>query len=75
MKTITIINDFHNTETRIRVGDDMSITKRQYQRARRALCGIQGCTCGGDRGGRYQLVEDLGGFDPSYYVFDREERY
>jgi hypothetical protein len=49
MKLITLRNDFHDTETRVRVklegmGNPV-ITKSQARRARRALCGIDTCTC------------------------------
>lgn len=72
-QTITITNNFHNTTARLRVPDSGSITKRQYQRAMRKLCGISDCTCGGERGSRYQLVKDSGSYEPSYYVVDAEE--
>lgn len=52
---ITLRNDFHNTEARIRVksldyGPDGEITARQLRRAKAKLCGVRGCTCGGIRG-------------------------
>jgi len=49
---ITLRNDFHNTEIRLRadVGDEL--TSAQIKRARNALCGIEGCTCSGDAGQR-----------------------
>ena len=47
-----IRNDFHNTEVRIRstLGDELSTS--QIARAKRALCGIDGCRCSGDAGER-----------------------
>lgn len=54
---ITLTNDFHNTAIRLRVnGERLSI--HQMQRARRALCGVEGCICGGaagERGGEYSV--------------------
>lgn len=49
---ITIRNDFHSTEIRLRadVGDEL--TPAQIKRAKNALCGIDGCTCSGDTGER-----------------------
>jgi len=61
--TITLKNNFHNTSTRLRVTDltlatDLdtetdfvcTITKSQYERAKRKLCGMKDCTCGSVRG-------------------------
>jgi hypothetical protein len=52
---VTLRNDFHNTEARVRVrglsyGPEGELSARQLQRARQKLCGIRGCTCGGIRG-------------------------
>ena len=53
MTTYTLRNEFHRTEARVRC-DGVShiageatirLTERQSKRARRALCGIAGCTC------------------------------
>jgi len=41
----TISNNFHNTEARTRGG---RLSKRQVQRIRAKLCGIDGCLCGGE---------------------------
>ena len=49
---ITIRNDFHNTEVRIRANIGEELTWSQIMRARRKLCGIAGCTCGGPCGER-----------------------
>ena len=59
MRTVTLINDFHNSEVRVRPsgphGDVLSA--RQVTRVRRELCGIEGCCCGGVRGGEHALEE------------------
>jgi hypothetical protein len=52
---ITLRNDFHNSMTRLRVrgltyGPEGELTTGQMKRARRALCGVKGCGCGGIRG-------------------------
>ena len=44
---ITLRNDFHNTEVRLRASVGDSLTKSQVTRSRRILCGIKGCKCGG----------------------------
>lgn len=53
---ITLSNDFHNSSVVLDVPalsriwnetEVQTITKRQAAKARRALCGISGCTCGG----------------------------
>ena len=58
---LTLRNDFHGSEVRLDVSGDGVLTGRQVDRARRALCGIKGCDCGGvcgTRGG--QQTEYLG---------------
>lgn len=50
---ITIRNDFHHTETTVRVPcATRRLTRRQVQRVRRTLCGIADCRCGGVLGER-----------------------
>lgn len=49
--TITLRNDFHNTEVNTRIRDTR-LTRRQLDRIRRSLCGIKGCTCGDSLGSR-----------------------
>lgn len=44
-----LINDFHGTEYRTRGG---VLSPSTVRRIRKALCGIQGCTCGGVLGER-----------------------
>ena len=50
--TFTIRNDFHNSSTTARVGDSGELRPWQIKRIRKALCGISGCTCGGNLGER-----------------------
>ena len=56
---ITLTNDFHGTEVRVRVpAATWELTARQIARVRRALCGIPGCTCNHDNAGcRIKQVE------------------
>ena len=49
---ITLKNDFHNTETSIRVGANGLVSHRTGQRAWKNLCGQSGCICGGVLGQR-----------------------
>lgn len=49
---ITIRNDFHNTSVTIRAAIGEELTESQIKRARRALCPVGGCTCGGPVGNR-----------------------
>jgi len=49
---ITLSNDFHMTTVTLRIGPDKRLTPGQVRRARMTLCGIDGCTCGGDCGER-----------------------
>ena len=50
-RTITLINDFHNTDVTLRPRGGW-LSKDQVRRARRMLCGVTGCTCGGNAGER-----------------------
>ncbi|MDP1543179.1 MAG: hypothetical protein Q8L99_08520 [Polycyclovorans sp.] len=65
--TITLSNEFHNTEASVRPVEIKEgrhtgyhkISKQTANRLRNALCGISGCTCGGnfgERGGAYLEV-------------------
>ena len=61
-QVVTIRNDFHHTETRVRVPADGVLSRWQVRRVRRALCGMADCKCGGDlseRGPQDEEVEDL----------------
>lgn len=48
---LTISNDFHNTETTIRVTAG-KVSRRAGLRAWQKLCGVPGCICGGQLGQR-----------------------
>lgn len=54
-KTLTLKNDFHNTEVNLRVkletGDVIELSAGQVKRAKRELC-TQGCICSGVTGSR-----------------------
>jgi hypothetical protein len=52
MIKLRLVNNFHNTETTIHVPESGKLTATQVRRARRALCGVTGCTCGGELGER-----------------------
>lgn len=67
--TIILTNEFHGTEARVRPSLITSGRFTGYHRVRRAtvrklraaLCGVAGCTCGGnfgERGGSYLAVVD-----------------
>jgi len=49
---ITITNSFHNSSVRLDLPDDGILSTRQVRRARRELCGIPTCVCGGNLGER-----------------------
>ena len=57
---ITIENNFHHTMCRLRasVGDVLIVS--QVKRCRKVLCGIPGCTCGGELGERGPQSDDSG---------------
>ena len=66
--TITLRNDFHNSEVTLRA-EVLShihhtatayLTIGQIKRAKRELCGIAGCTCSGDAGTRGPQAIDNG---------------
>lgn len=48
---VTLKNDFHNTETTIRVIDGR-VSHRAGRNAWKNLCGVDGCICGGILGQR-----------------------
>ena len=60
METITLTNEFHGTKVRLRPGPGVpgssyqiaTLSPSQVRRARRELCGIPDCTCGGAAGER-----------------------
>ena len=55
---ITLRNEFHNTEVGLLVDRDAyhqggaDLSRSQILRARRELCGVQGCQCGDELGCR-----------------------
>jgi hypothetical protein len=59
---LMIVNNFHGTEYRLRVRPGDVISPSQIRRARKALCGTEGCMCGGLLGGRgpNPNIENLG---------------
>jgi len=50
---ITLKNSLHNTETRVRVGESMVLSRSQVARARRKLCGMPDCRCASTALGTY----------------------
>ncbi len=60
---ITLKNEFHNTECRLRAAYGKPLSPTQIRRARRALCGVSGCVCGGNLGERGENPEIDAGMD------------
>lgn len=58
----TLTNNYHNTEADV-ISQDGTISIRAYRRAVNKLCGINGCACGGIRGGRV-TAEVVNGYWP-----------
>jgi len=58
---ITIKNNFHGTEARVRFSSlPATLTAGQIKRVRRALCGMTDCSCGGnlsERGPQDVVIE------------------
>lgn len=53
MIKIILQNTFHRSSCNLRADEDgTSLTIHQVRRARRKLCGVKGCTCGGYLGER-----------------------
>lgn len=52
---ITLKNDFHDTEIKIRIKDGGILSQNQMARIRKTLCGMNDCACGTIRG--HQGVE------------------
>jgi len=68
---ITLKNDFHRSEVRLRAEEGEPFTDSQIRRARRTLCGVQGCVCGGamgERGPQDVEIEDDPGTDRPYWT-------
>jgi hypothetical protein len=51
-ETMELRNDFHRSSVCLRVPADGILSREQVARARRVLCGVAGCTCGGNLGER-----------------------
>jgi hypothetical protein len=50
---VTLTNDFHHTTVTLNVNDEsQELSPGQISRTRKALCGIDGCECGGVVGQR-----------------------
>ena len=58
-KRITISNSFHRTEVTLSVPWHCRLSRYQIRRARRELCGVDGCQCGGVLGERGQQEPGL----------------
>lgn len=58
---VELSNNFHGTATTVLVnqGDDGELSWSQVLRARRNLCGIAGCECGGNLGERPPVSEAI----------------
>ena len=57
---ITLKNEFHDTETRVRAQIGDTLTENQVRRAARNLCGLYDCDCGGEAGQRGSQHTDDG---------------
>lgn len=60
---VSLTNDFHGSRVRVRPDAAGWLSAGQITRARRALCGVRDCTCGGplgERGRQDATVEDHG---------------
>ena len=64
---VKLSNDFHKTVVRLNTTEGKALSQSQIRRARKELCGISDCCCGGDLGERgtqdYEVVSNprLGG--------------
>jgi hypothetical protein len=67
MKTITLTNDFHNSSAAVRpvaitegrFAGMHKISRKTALRLRSELCGVSGCTCGGNFGERGGVLLDV----------------
>ena len=58
-KQVILTNDFHQTEytaSARRCASGLVLSKYQVKKAKRVLCGIEGCTCGDGAGCRPSQV-------------------
>ena len=68
---ITLTNTFHRTSITLRKKEGDHVSPSTLSRARRALCGMAGCTCAGDDGTResdFSLVPQGSGPDSPILV-------
>lgn len=56
---IQIKNDYHNTHIRA-IAKNGRLTKTQVYHIRKTLCGIDGCTCGGNLSERGKQIQENG---------------
>lgn len=76
---VKLTNDFHNTSVTLHLkgsAEDMRcgmyLSDHQIKRARKTLCGVKGCTCGGKVGERgKQNIDVAYEYDGMIYVYDR----
>ena len=78
MTTYTLTNDFHNTSATVRpvaitegrFAGMHKISRKTALRVRAELCGVSGCTCGGNFGERGGVVLDVvtEDYDRNYIV-------
>ncbi|MDP2026467.1 hypothetical protein [Sulfuriferula sp.] len=76
--TYTLTNSFHNTSATVRpvaitegrFAGMHKISRKTALRLRNELCGIEGCTCGGNFGERGGIVLDVANedYDRNYIV-------
>ena len=72
---ITLTNDFHQTEAKLNIPNGttgfVTITKGQFDRATKKLCGSMECKCGGTRNSEWGLYFD--GYD--YYEISETKNW
>lgn len=63
---IILRNSFHGTTVSLRAEYGQELSHSQIRRARNTLCGVNGCTCGGNLGERGSNPEvEVLGYDAS----------
>ena len=65
---VTLTNDFHNSEVNLRIEHGQPLSPNQIRRARRVLCGLTGCLCGGALGERGHQDVDVDQLDENNIV-------
>lgn len=53
-------NDYHHRQVRVNLRGSTQLSPRQVRTARKVLCGIEGCTCGGIAG-ECPVIQSLDG--------------